>query len=112
MTDKSAVRSVVHDVRRDVAPVDRDVDNRRVAAPTAKIMLLPGRFRGADYVRRHVSYVLTRPAEQGERHVQDNLREIRRLLDEIGVDKREADQEIRTIEAAVRREIWRQVLTP
>jgi len=112
VTDKSAVRSVVHDVRRDVAPVDRDVDDRRGDAPTAKIMLLPGRFRGADYVRRHVSYVLTRPAEQGERHVQENLREIRRLLDELDVDKRDADREVRSIEAAVRREIWQRTLLP
>lgn len=37
MTDKSAVRSVVHDVRRDVAPVDRDVDDRRVRYSTANM---------------------------------------------------------------------------
>ncbi|WP_456719673.1 MULTISPECIES: DUF6074 family protein [unclassified Bradyrhizobium] len=95
-----------------MAPVDREVDDRRVAGPTAKVMLLPGRFRGADYVRRHVSYVVAMDAECGEQHVQRNLDAIRRRLDEIGVDKRDANREIQTIEAAVRREIWRQVLTP
>jgi hypothetical protein len=75
-------------------------------------MLLPGHFRGAAYIQTHVAYVLSRDAEQGEQHVQRNLGAIRRTLDEMGVDKEAIDAEVRGIEAAVRGELWRQVLLP
>ncbi|WP_166300385.1 DUF6074 family protein [Bradyrhizobium sp. 2S1] len=103
--------SVVRVDQRELSANRRDA-HRGIAQPKAKVVLLPGRFRGADYVRRHVSYVVAMDAERGEHHVRRNLDAIRRRLNELGVDKREADREIRTIEAAVRREIWRQVLTP
>jgi hypothetical protein len=113
---ETAVSRAVRDVRREVAPVRRDDDHPqlriRIAEPTAKIMLLPGRFWGAEYVKRHVEWVLTRPAEQGEQHVRRNLNAIRRVLDEMGVDRDDADREVKSIEANVRAELWRQVLTP
>ncbi|OKO73035.1 DUF6074 family protein [Bradyrhizobium sp. NAS96.2] len=105
------VSVVVRDAKRELSPNRRNT-RRRIVQPKAKVVLLPGRFRGADYVKRHVSYVVAMDAERGEHHVQRNLDAIRRRLDEIGVDKRDADREVRTIEAAVRREIWRQVLLP
>ncbi len=104
--------SVVRNVQRDLSPNRRDAAYRSIARPKAKVVLLPGRFRGPDYVKRHVSYVVAMDAQRGEHHVRRNLDAIRRRLDEIGVDKRDADREIRTIEAAVRRELWRQVLLP
>jgi hypothetical protein len=118
MTEKSAISRVVRDARRDLAPgepVQRPDHPRlhvHIATVGAKVMLLPGRFRDADYLRRHVEYVLSRDAEQGEQHVLRNLGAIRRTLEEMGVDNEAIDAEVRTIEAAVRSEIWRQVLTP
>jgi Family of unknown function (DUF6074) len=116
MTEKTAVSRAVRDARRDVAPSRRDDDSPRlhvrIAEPKAKVMLLPGRFRGTGHVKRHVEFVLTRSAEQGEQHVQRNLRAIRRTLEEMGVDQEAIDAELRTIEAAVRAELWQQVLLP
>jgi Family of unknown function (DUF6074) len=116
MTEKSAISRVVRDVRRDFAPADATHPAHhprlhvRIASP--KVMLLPGHFRGAAYVRGHVAYVLTRDAEQGEQHVQRNLNAIRRTLEEMGVEQDAIDAEVRTIEAAVRAEMWRRVLLP
>lgn len=111
-----AVSRAVRDVRREVAPGRRDTDHPQlhihIAEQAAKVRLLPGRFRDAAYVKRHVEFVLTRPAEQGEQHVRRNLNAIRRVLDEMGVDRDDADREVRSIEAKVRAELWRQVLTP
>ncbi|WP_029084333.1 DUF6074 family protein [Bradyrhizobium sp. th.b2] len=116
MTEKSAVRRFVSDVRRDVAPdVQPESDPQlhiHIAAPTAKVFLLPGHFRDAAYVRRHVEFVLTRSAEQGEQHVRRNLGAIRMTLEEMGIDDGAIQAELRTIEAAVRAEIWKQVLLP
>ncbi|MDH2341500.1 DUF6074 family protein [Bradyrhizobium sp. SSUT77] len=112
MTKKSAVLSVVRDVRRAVAPADPASGRAAVTGSSAKVTLLPGRFRGAEYVKRHVAFVVGLDAERGEQHVQRNLDAIRRRLAEIGVDRDDADREVRTIEAAVRREIWQQVLLP
>ena len=75
-------------------------------------MLLPGRYRDAAYVRRHVEHVLSRPADQGEAHVRRNLRCIGQNLEAIGVSQPEIVAEVRRIEGAVRAEIWRQVLSP
>jgi hypothetical protein len=84
----------------------------RVDMPGARVMLLPGHFRHAEYVRQHVEHVLSRSAEQGEAHVRRNLRCIRENLEAMGVSRPEIDAEIRRIEGAVRAEIWRQVLLP
>ncbi|MCK1456674.1 hypothetical protein IVB36_38795 [Bradyrhizobium sp. 35] len=114
MADKSAAR-VVREARRELAPAAPEGDPRlhvQITIPKAKVMLLPGRFRGADYIKRHVEFVLTRSAEQGEQHVQRNLRALRRTLAEMGVDREAIDAEVRRVEAAVRAELWRQVLTP
>jgi hypothetical protein len=81
-----------------------------IASAKAKVVPLPGHFRGADHVRRHVDYVLTCDAERGEQHVQRNLRAIRRTLDELGVDQDAAEREVKWFEAAVRSELWRRVL--
>ena len=75
-------------------------------------MLLPGRFRGVDYIKRHVAHVLTRDAEEGERHVRRNLRALRLTLEEMDVDQIAIDAEVRRVEAAVRAELWKQVLLP
>jgi Family of unknown function (DUF6074) len=84
----------------------------RIDLPGAKVRLLPGHFRDAGYIRGHVEHVLSRSAEQGEAHVRRNLRCIRGNLEAMGVNRPEIDAEIRRIEAAVRAEIWRQVLLP
>ncbi|WJR74914.1 DUF6074 family protein [Bradyrhizobium sp. NP1] len=116
MTERSVVSRVVRDARREMAPASRNDDQQRlhiqIADPKAKVMLLPGRFRGSDYIKRHVEYVLTRDAEQGEQHVRRNLGAIRRTLEEMGVDQAAIDAEVRSIESSVRAEIWRQVLLP
>lgn len=109
MSNKS-VLSVVRDVRRAIAPATRSSPEQ--PRPKAKVLLLPGRFRDAAYVRRHVAFVVGLDAERGEQHVQRNLDAIRRRLDEMGVGKLDAHREVRSIEGAVRAEIWRQVLTP
>jgi len=114
MTRKSAVVGVVRDVRRAMAPDAYSSSPKvyRTAKPKARVLLLPGHFRGADYIRRHVEFVVGLDAERGELHVQRNLDAIRCRLDEMGVDKRDADREVRSIESAVRAEIWRRILTP
>lgn len=113
MTKKSAVIGVVRDVRRAIAPdCSPSSEVQPFKGSKAKVLLLNGRFRDAAYVRRHVAFVVGLDAERGEQHVQRNLDAIRRRLDELGVDRDDADREVRTIEGAVRAEIWRQVLLP
>ena len=107
--NEAPVSRVVRDARRDY---DEPQLRVHIAEPKAKVMLLPGRFRDAVYIKRHAAFVVGLDAERGEQHVQRNLDAIRCRLDEMGVDKSDADREVRVIEAAVRREIWRQVLLP
>jgi hypothetical protein len=82
-----------------------------IARPTAKV-LLKRPFRDAAYIRRHVSYVVKEGSAQGEHHIVRNLLSIRRKLDEMGLGQEVIDREMREIEAAVRAELWRQILTP
>ena len=82
-----------------------------IARPTAKV-LLKRPFRDAAYIRTHVSYVVKESAEQGEQHIIRNLLSIRRKLDEMELDREIIEREMREIEAAVRAELWRQILTP
>lgn len=84
----------------------------KVDLPGAKVFLLQGRYRHADYIARHVAHVLSRPADIGEAHVVRNLQAIRRSLLEIGVTEDQADAELQIIHSRVRAEIWRQVLLP
>lgn len=112
MTTKSAIISVVRDARRAIAPEASSTAERGFTGPKAKVLLLPGRFRDAAYVRRHVAFVVGLDAERGEQHVQRNLDAIRRRLDEIGIDREAIDAEVRSIEGAVRAELWRQILLP
>lgn len=116
MNDRTAVSRVVRIARQEAAPIRRDGDGPQlhvhVAEPTAQVMLLPGRFRDDSYVRRHCAYVVAMDAERGEQHVRRNLNAIRRTLDEMGVDPAVVDREVRSIEARVRAELWRQILTP
>src|SRR4051794_24806379 len=76
-----------------------------IVSPKAKVLLLPGRFRGAEHIKRHVAYVLTRDAEQGEQHIHRNLRAIRRTLQEMGVEQKAIEDEVGRIEGAVRAEL-------
>jgi hypothetical protein len=114
--NEAPVSRVVRDARREIAPSRRDYDEPQlrvhIAEPKATIMLLPGRFRDAAYVQRHVEFVLSRSAEQGEQHVRRNLNALRRNLEDMGVDKIAIEAEVRRVEAAVRAEIWKQVLLP
>jgi len=116
MTEKSAVLRVIRDVRHDLAPdtfgPEKHRPHVRNAEPKSRVLLLRGRFRGAEYIKRHVSYVVAMDADRGEQHVQRNLDAIRRRLDEMGIDRDDANREIRSIESAVRAEIWRQTLLP
>jgi len=109
-----AVSRAVRDVRREVAPVRREAEHLqlrvRIDERKAKVMLLPGRFRDAEYVRRHVEFVLSRPVEQGHQHVQRNLRALRRHLNEMDVDQVAIDAEAERVSAAVWTELWKQVL--
>jgi hypothetical protein len=114
MTEKSLAR-LVHEAKRELAPAPRRAAPRlpiKIDLPGAKVFLLRGRYRDAAYVKRHVAYVLTRGAEQGETHIAQNLNCIRQNLQEMGIDSDVIDQEVRSIAAAVRAELWRQVLTP
>jgi hypothetical protein len=113
MTEKSLAR-LVHETRRELAPEPRREAPRlpvKIDLPGAKV-LLKRPYRDAAYVKRHVAYVLTRGAEQGETHIAQNLNCIRQNLEEMGIDSDVIDQEVRSIAAAVRAELWRQVLTP
>ena len=118
MTERSAIDQLVRRSRRSVAPSsptsthDGPKLHVHIADPKAKVMLLPGRYRGADYIRAHVAHVLSRPPEQGEAHVFRNLACIRENLEALGIARADVDAEVRRIESAVRAEIWRQVLTP
>lgn len=84
----------------------------KVDLPGAKVLLLNGHYRHADYIARHVAHVLSRPADIGEAHVLRNLQAIRRSLLEIGVSEKQADAELEIIHSRVRAEMWRQVLLP
>lgn len=115
MIERSALTRLVHDAKRELLPAPRSEAPRlhiKIDLPRSNVVLLPGHYRGADYIRRHVAHVLTRGAEQGEAHIVRNLNCIRENLEEMGIDSDAIDQEVRSIEAAVRAEIWRQVLTP
>ena len=83
-----------------------------IAEPGAKVMLLPGKFRGAGYIRTHVAGVVEMGAEKGERHIVRNLAIIRDRLEELGIDEPAIAAELRRIEGAVRAELWRQILLP
>ena len=117
MTEKSRVVRLVSNTLSELLPARRptrsDDPNLRVkiARPTATV-LLKRPFRDAAYIRRHVSYVVKESAEQGEQHIIRNLLSIRRKLDEMGLDREVIDRETREIEAAVRAELWRQILLP
>ncbi|MVT69976.1 hypothetical protein GPL21_33370 [Bradyrhizobium pachyrhizi] len=115
MTEQSSILRVVRGARRDAAPALHDDGaslHVQIAAPGAKVLLLPGRFRGQRYVADNVRYILSRGAEEGERHIRRNLNAIRRTLVEMGVDQIAIDVEVRRVETEVRVELWRQVLTP
>ncbi|WFU44116.1 DUF6074 family protein [Bradyrhizobium sp. CB82] len=107
MTERFAAIAASH---RPVATPPPPRLHVEIAQRKAKILLLPGRFRGADHVKRHVDFVLTLDAERGEQHVQRNLRALRRTLDELGVTPATAEREVRRFEGAVRAELWRRVL--
>lgn len=82
-------------------------------APTkAKVIVLPGKFRGPEYIQTHVSYVVRMSAEKGEQHIVRNLSAIEDKLRELGIDEPTIAAELRSIEGAVRAEMWRQVLLP
>lgn len=84
----------------------------KIAEPGAKVFLLPGTFRGADYIKMHVEGVVEMGAEQGERHIWRNLRAIEDKLRAMGVDQASIAAELRRIEGQVRAELWRQILLP
>jgi hypothetical protein len=114
-TEKAKVSRVVRNARRHAARI-RDDDHARlhvhIAEPTAKVMLIPGQFRGAAYIKTHISYVVAMGAEKGEAHIIRNLGAIERTLREMGVDDAVIAAELRTIDGRVRAELWRQILTP
>lgn len=107
------VQAILIGSARRSSPALRNTEPRlpvKIEMPGAKVMLLPGRYRNADYVRRHVDHVLSLDAAPGEAHVLQNLECIRSNLREIGVSDPEIDAEVRSIESAVRREVWRRVI--
>jgi hypothetical protein len=115
MIEKATVTRLVQQARHKLQPAIAPRDPRlhiHIAPPRAKVLLIRGRYRDAAYVKRHVAYVLTRGAEQGETHIAQNLNCIRQNLEKMGIDSDVIDQEVRSIAAAVRAELWRQVLTP
>jgi Family of unknown function (DUF6074) len=115
MTETSAVAQLVREARHKLRPASAPRDARlhvQIAPPVAKVLLLRGRFRDANYIRTHVGYVVDMGAERGEQHIVRNLACIRRNLEEMGVDRDVIDREVRSIEAAVRAELWRQILLP
>ncbi|MDP2359012.1 MAG: DUF6074 family protein [Beijerinckiaceae bacterium] len=89
-----------------------DVMRVEIAPSQAKVLLIAGQFRSAEYIRTHVKYVLGLTAENGEQHVIRNLRAIERVLRQMGVEEAAITAELRIIEGAVRAELWRQVLLP
>jgi hypothetical protein len=116
MTEKRAVARLVREAKRALAPAgvltyDSDRLSVNVGRPAAKV-LLKRPFRNAAYIRRHVASVLKQDAERGEQHILRNLLCIRRNPEDMAVDQDVIDQEIRSIEAAVRAELWRQILLP
>lgn len=108
MSDRSHMLQIVEEQR----PSSHGRLHIEIAPPRAKVILLPGRFRGPEYIRTHVSYVVKMDAEQGEQHIVRNLGAIEDKLRELGVNEPEIASELRSIEGAVRAELWRQVLLP
>jgi Family of unknown function (DUF6074) len=83
-----------------------------IAPRTARVLLMRGRFRGAEYIQRHVGYVVAMGGKKGEEHIGRNLYAIERKLRQIGIDEATIAAELQSIEGAVRAELWRQILTP
>jgi hypothetical protein len=114
MTETSAVIRLVKEARHKLQPAIAPRDPRLhidIARPTAKV-LLKRPYRDAEYVRRHVDYVVDMSADEGEAHIIRNLQCIRRNLEELGIDRKVIEQEVRSIEGAVRSELWRRILLP
>jgi hypothetical protein len=114
MIEKATVTRLVQQARHKLHPATAPRDPRlhiHIAPPRAKV-LLKRPYRDGEYVRRHVGYVVEMGAEEGEAHIVRNLNCIRRNLEEMGIDRGVIDQEVRSIGAAVRAELWRQILLP
>jgi Family of unknown function (DUF6074) len=113
MSERKRLTRIAADHRPAAAPRSADAPfHIEIARPSAKILILPGRFRGAAYVKTHVQYVVRMEAEKGERHIRRNLGAIEAKLREMGVGDAAITAELREIESAVRAELWRQILTP
>jgi hypothetical protein len=86
---------------------------RRTRAPKASLQVFPfPPARQHNLVREIVAEMLIRPRQAAETWLQAELLKQRRALHRKGFPKDVVDRECKTLEAAVRRGLWRAVLVP
>jgi hypothetical protein len=79
--------------------------------PGAEIVPYPLAQR-RDLVVGIAAQVASRPIRVGEKHLQHQLRRQEIALGRKGVSTQEIARQVRSLEAAVRAELWRIILTP
>jgi hypothetical protein len=68
--------------------------------------------RRVDFVWRHAARMSELRAKAAENHLASQLKIQRDTMTRKGVDPERIDQELATLEAAIRAELWRLVLSP
>lgn len=68
--------------------------------------------RRRAFVRKHAQIALSYDAETGERHIQRQIRDQTAILTRKGIAEDRVNAEARSLEAALRAELWRTVMTP
>lgn len=63
-------------------------------------------------IRKTAAYMTVATPAVAESHCREQLRKLRQRLERLGVAPDLVEQEVSSYEAALRAEVWRQVLTP
>lgn len=77
----------------------------------AEILAFPPALR-AGYVRRQAEFILGVSEIVGERHLARQISIQRGYLQSVGIAPDKAEREASRLEATIRAELWRMVLTP
>jgi hypothetical protein len=70
------------------------------------------RVRDLSFVRRHASFMASCSARAAETHLRTQLDVQRRTISRRGIEPELIEAQLRNLEAAIRAELWRRVLTP
>jgi hypothetical protein len=70
------------------------------------------RVRDRAFVRRHAALMASYSANAAEKHLSTQLDLQRRTMVRRGIDPSSIHEQVKALEAAIRAELWRTVLTP